>query len=141
MVGTVCIREELTYTAIDIDFTDKNTHRNLVINDDYGAIMAAISHSGMLLASKGAEGGEAEEEFDDFISPEDDEMDGGENEEKKRKRHAHLHFKPFNTFKTLKDWHFSLKHGEQVECLAIGSGWCAVATDFGYIRVFSVEGV
>ena len=28
-----------------------------------------------------------------------------------------------------------------MECLAIGSGWCAVATDFGYIRVFTIEGV
>ena len=28
-----------------------------------------------------------------------------------------------------------------VECLALGTGWCAVATDFDYIRVFSNDGI
>lgn len=142
MVGTVCLREELTYTAVDVDFTDKQTHRNLLINDDYGTIMVAIGHSGMLLASKG-EGGE-DEDMDDFIRPDDEDIDmidGEGDEEKKRKKYAHLLFKPFNTYKSLKDWHFALKHSEQVECVATGSGWCAAATDFGYIRVFSHEGV
>jgi chromosome transmission fidelity protein 4 len=145
MVGTVCLREELAYTSVDVDFTDKQLHRNIVINDDYGAVISVLNHSGMILASKGVENPD-EEEMDDFIRPDDEDIDmedGGEggNEEKKRKRHAHLHFKPFNTWKNLKDWHFALKHGEQVEALAIGSGWCAAATDFGYIRVFSIEGV
>lgn len=68
-------------------------------------------------------------------------IDDADKEEKNRKRYSHLLFKPFNTYKNVKEWHFALKHGEQVENLAIGSGWCAVATDFGYIRVFSTEGV
>lgn len=141
MVGTVCLREELSYTAVDVDFTDKHNHRNVVINDDYGAVMVSISNAGMLLASKG-EGGE-EDDMDDFIRPDDEDIDmeDGENDEKKRKKYAHLLFKPFNTWRNMKDWHFALKHGEQVECLAMGSGWSAVATDFGYIRVFSNEGV
>ena len=68
--------------------------------------------------------------------------DNGEGaDEKRRKKYSHVQFKPFNTWKNLKDWHFSLKYGEQVECLAVGAGWCAAATDFGYIRVFSIEGV
>jgi hypothetical protein len=144
MIGTVCLREELSYTAIDVDFTDKNAHRNIIINDDFGAIMCSIGHSGMLLASKGTDTGMEDEEMDDFISPEDDEdveMAGADNEEKKRKRHAHIQFKAFNTYKNIKDWHFALKNGEQVECLALGSGWAAAATDYGYIRVFSSEGV
>lgn len=105
--------------------------------------MASIGYSGMILASKGAESPEGEDEMDDFIRPDDEDidMDDPDREEKKRKKHAHIKFKPFNTYKTVKDWHFTLKYNEQVECLAIGSGWCAVATDFGYIRVFSIEGV
>jgi hypothetical protein len=137
MVGTACLREELSYTSVDVDFTDKNTHRNLVINDDYGTVMVSLGHAGMLMASKGTLEGIEEEELDEFI----DEDINMEDESKKRKRHAHILFKPFNTWKSLKDWHFALKHGEQVECLAMGSGWCAVGTDFGYIRVFSNEGI
>jgi hypothetical protein len=139
MVGTVCIRQELNYIALDVDFTDKQAHRNIIINDDYGAIMVALGHAGMLIASKGAD----DEEMDDFIRPDDEDIDmeNAEDEEKKRKKHAHLLFKPFNSHKNLKDWHLALKHSEQVECVAIGSGWAAAATDFGYIRVFSHEGI
>ena len=108
-----------------------------MINDDYGTVMVSLSYAGMLMASKGTDEGVEEEELDGFI----DEDMNMEDEDKKRKRHSHLLFKPFNSWKSLKDWHFSLKHGEQVECLAMGSGWCAAATDFGYIRVFSTEGV
>lgn len=105
--------------------------------------MTALSNAGMLLASKGADNGE--EDMDDFIRPDDEDIDMDDdaagNEEKKRKKHSHIHFKPFNSWKNVKEWHFALKHGEQVECLVQGSGWCAAATDFGYIRVFSTEGV
>ena len=84
MVGTVCLREELSYTAIDVDFTDKHTYRNIIVNDDYGAVLATLGHSGMLIASKGTENVE-NEELDDFIRPdgEDDiDMDdAAENEE------------------------------------------------------------
>lgn len=143
MIGSVVLRDELAYTSVDVDFTNKQLHRNIVINDDFGVIMASVGYSGMILASKGAENEDGEEDMDDFIRPDDEDidMDDPEREEKKRKKYAHIQFKPFNTWKTIKDWHFALKHNEQVECLAIGSGWCAAATDFGYLRVFSVEGV
>lgn len=97
--------------------------------------MAALNYSGMLLASKGQES-----DLDNY--EEDDEgMEVDENDEKNRKKYSHIYFKPFNVWKNQKDWHFALKHGEQVECLALGTGWCAVSTDFGYIRVFSTEGI
>ena len=41
----------------------------------------------------------------------------------------------------MKSWNYELKHGESAECLAIGSGWCAVQTNFNYIRIFSTEGI
>ena len=74
MVGTVVLREELAYTSVDVEFTNKQLHRNLVINDDFGAIMSSISNSGMILASKGAEqdGGE---DMEDFIRPDDEDID------------------------------------------------------------------
>jgi len=143
MVGTVVLREELAYTSIDVDFTNKQHHRNIVINDDFGIIMCSIGYSGMLLASKGAEGAEGEEDMDDFIRPDDEDidMDDPDKDAKKRKKNAHIQFKPFNTYKNIKDWHYTLQYGEQVESLAVGSGWCAAGTNFGYIRVFSYEGV
>lgn len=137
MVGTVCLRQEMSYTSIDVDFTDKQTHKNVVINDDYGAVMAVLSNSGLLIASKGTDDGADEEELEEFID-EDMEM---EDEEKKRRRYAHIYYKPVNTWKSSKDWHFKLQKREQVECLAMGSGWSVVATDFGYLRAFSNEGI
>ena len=66
-----------------------------------------------------------------------EEEEGG----KLNKKNSHIYFKPFNEWKNLKDWHYELKDGESAECLAMGSGWCAVHTDFGYIRIFSSDGV
>jgi len=92
MVGSVVLREELAYTSIDVDFTNKQLHRNIVINDDFGTVMASIGYSGMLLASKGSENEEGEEEMDDFIRPDDEDidMDDPEKEAKKKKKHAHI---------------------------------------------------
>jgi hypothetical protein len=57
-------------------------------------------------------------------------------------RNSHIYFKPFSELKkNLKEWHFELVDGESCECLAIGTGWCAVLTDFGYIRIFSMDGI
>jgi len=127
----------MTYTSIDVDFTDKQTHKNIVINDDYGATLAAISNSGLLIASRGTDEGAELEDLDEFID-EDMEM---EDEDKKRRRYSHILFRHANTWKTAKDWHYRLEKREQVEGLAIGAGWCVAATDFGYIRVFSNEGI
>lgn len=98
--------------------------------------MAALNYSGMLLASKGKES-----DLDNYEEDDEDDMEIDGNDEKKRSKYSHIYFKPFNTYKDVKDWHFALKHGEQAECLAVGAGWCAVATDFGYIRVFTSEGI
>jgi len=71
MVGTIALRQEFSFTAIDVEFTNKQLYRNIVINDDFGATMATLNFSGMLLASKGQESDlDAYEEDDD----EDDEM-------------------------------------------------------------------
>lgn len=84
MVGTVWVRNEVQYTSIDVEFTNKNFHRNLMFNDDYGAQMAAINYSGMILASK-AEAGDLDQYEDDEVEDDDDDMeiDGGSKEQKK----------------------------------------------------------
>jgi hypothetical protein len=55
MVGTIVMREELSFVSIDVDFMNKNFNRNFSINDDYGASMAVLSYNGMMLGSKGEE--------------------------------------------------------------------------------------
>ena len=97
-----------------------------------------MNYSGMVLASKAVES--------DLDNYEDDEEEEDvdmvdENDEKRRKKYAHIYYKPFNSYKSLKDWHYKLDQGENVDTLAMGSGWCAVATDMGYIRIFSCEGI
>jgi hypothetical protein len=52
MVGIVALREEVVYTSVDVEFSDKNFHRNLVINDDFGVSLAALNYTGLFLASK-----------------------------------------------------------------------------------------
>lgn len=97
--------------------------------------MAALNYSGMILASKAKE-----TDLDKYEEDEDEVMDGT-HENKKNKNNSHIYFRPFNEWKNLKDWHFELTDHESVDCLAIGTGWCAVATDFGYIRIFSNDGI
>jgi hypothetical protein len=52
MVGIVTLRSEFQYTSIDVEFANKNFHRNLVINDDFWISMAALNYTGLALASK-----------------------------------------------------------------------------------------
>jgi hypothetical protein len=60
---------------------------------------------------------------------------------KKRQRYAHIYYKPFSTYKNLNDWHYQLDLGENIESVALGTGWLAVITSIGYVRVLSTEGI
>ena len=50
-VGVVDIRNEFQYTVIDVEFMNRNFHRNLNINDDFNVTMASMNYNGVLLAS------------------------------------------------------------------------------------------
>ena len=66
MIGTVGVRHEFQYTTIDIEFTNKNFHRNLSIKDDFGVCMSAMNYSGAFLASRAEEKTEDEYEEDEM---------------------------------------------------------------------------
>jgi hypothetical protein len=87
--------------------------------------LATLSTNGALIASKG-------EEVD--LDQYEDDMD-------KMKYISQIKFIPFTSWNSIKAWSYDLPKGENAECLAIGNTWCAVATDLGYIRFFSIEGV
>ncbi|CDW81941.1 wd repeat and hmg-box dna-binding protein 1-like [Stylonychia lemnae] len=142
MVGTVTLREEFDYTSVDVDFSNKGFHRNLMFRDDYHFSMASMNYSGLALASEAEKVNEDDYEEDDL---EEDEMESdakkAEREQKKLRKHSHIYFKPFSQYKTLRDWHYQLDLGENIECLANGSDWVAIYTNLNYVRVFSNEGI
>ena len=70
-VGVVGLRSEFQYTVVDIEFTNRNFHRNLSINDDFGVCMAAMNYNGVLLASQAEQ--KDEDQYEDDIA-DDDEM-------------------------------------------------------------------
>ena len=102
MIGFVGVRHEFQYTVIDIDFTNKNFHRNLSINDDFGIKMAALNYTGILMASMAEE-----KNFDEY---EEDELESdGEdaaNTLAKRRKCSNIQFKALNEFKDIKEWSY-----------------------------------
>ena len=103
--------------------------------------MAALNYSGLIIASKGEEDDMDKYEDDDNLSNDDMDIDGNNKKKSKGKKNSHIYFKPFNENKNMKSWQFEFKDGENVECLALGTGWSVAFTDFGYIRVFSIDGI
>lgn len=95
IVGTVAKRVQNQYTSIDVDFTDRQFHRNLCLNDDFGASMCCMNYSGLLLGSKAEIQDQDQYEEDQEIK--ENEVD---------KKASHLYFKPFNDSKTTSDWHY-----------------------------------
>jgi len=54
----------MNYTSIDIEFSDRNFHRNLRINDDFNSCMAIMNYTGLVTASKRIQINEDEYEDD-----------------------------------------------------------------------------
>jgi hypothetical protein len=52
LMGTIALRQTQQFTSIDVEFSDKNFHRNLCINDDFGSSMAMMNYNGLVLANK-----------------------------------------------------------------------------------------
>lgn len=95
-MGTVALRQTKQYTSIDVEFSDKNFHRNICINDDFGSSMATMNYTGLALASKA-------ELVDLDAYEEDDEEKSQTGIDKKR---SSLYFKPFNEAKIGCEWHY-----------------------------------
>ena len=105
--------------------------------------MAALNYSGAIFASRAEEKTEDEYEDDgvDEDENEDDKVKKAAKEAAKRRKNSNILFQPFNEWKDVTSWNYELHNGESVECLAIGSGWCAAQTNFNYIRIFSNDGI
>mmetsp|Transcript_20075 Transcript_20075/g.27124 ORF Transcript_20075/g.27124 Transcript_20075/m.27124 type:complete len:104 (-) Transcript_20075:1309-1620(-) len=97
--------------------------------------MAALNYNGVLLASQAEEKNEDQYEDDDIVD------DMNEDDMFKRRKNSNIQYKPFNEWKDVKEWTYELMNGESAECLAVGSGWNAVLTNYNYIRIFSNNGI
>ena len=75
MVGTCSVRNELHYSTVDVEFTNRNFHKNLSIRDDFGVSMAAMNYSGVILASQTEEKNDDEYENDVVDDHDNDEVD------------------------------------------------------------------
>ena len=87
MVGTCIVRNELHYSTVDIEFTNKNFHKNLSIRDDFGVSMAAMNYSGVIMASEAEEKNDNEYE-DDVLDDDNLEVD----EMAKRRKNSNIIF-------------------------------------------------
>lgn len=129
----------MQFTSIDVEFTDRNFHRNFSINDDFNVSMACLNYSGLFIASKG----ERMQDLDNY--EEDEQIDKDEeklpDDQKIEKKRSYVFFKPCNEWKQLKDWHFKLDQGEYVDLIAQGTDWCACLTDQCHLRFFTQSGV
>lgn len=54
-IGIISLRKAQNFTSIDVEFSDKNFHRSICINDDFESSMASLNYTGMVLASKAEE--------------------------------------------------------------------------------------
>lgn len=111
-VGVIVSRQEVSHSAIQIDFHDTNLHRPVRFLDRYNYVAAALSSTGALFASARSDQGSST-----------------------------IFYKPFETWGNKSDWLFQLEGDESVVCCAVGKKWAAVSTDQNYLRVFSYSGL
>ena len=105
--------------SIDVEFHDISFHHSIHITNDFNYTMADLSSVCLLLASNG-----------------DDEADD-ELEHTK----ARLFCRLFNTWDSIKEWQIDLPKEEQIDTIAAGQTFVAIATSQLYLRIWTVGGI
>jgi hypothetical protein len=126
LIGSLAIREESDFSAIEVEFSNPTNKKKLVIVDNNNISMGILNNCGCVFARKS----------------EEDNMDEYEKDEKMddNKKKSMIQFKPIHTWTNLKDWFYFLPNGESVENMAIGVDWVAIYTDSFNIRIFNFSG-
>lgn len=128
LVGAVTSIYESSLRTIDISYADITNKKKITFIDTHEFSLAAMNHCGVFLASRVEE----EENIDEY-------------EKDDKKESCYLEFKSSSINALcgnikIKDWGMNLPSHEMPICLAIGAEWCAVYTDFGYLRCFTLNG-
>ena len=127
LVGTIILRKDNEFSFLDIDFSDKTFHKNVRTRDVYNISMGTMNYMGAILASKAESVNENEYE--------------NELEKDETKKCSYIQYKSFTYNYEAYDWIHKLQKNENVECVCIGSIWCAAATDFNFLRIFNLVGI
>jgi len=126
-IGSITLREEHEQgqNRIEIRFADVNgRNKQEAFADTDGYIMAALSHEGAIFATA---------------------MGDADDDDIRKPLGSKIHYHAFPAQQKLvganETFTASLPEGEEATNVAVGSGWCAVATTAGFLRVFSSTGV
>ena len=122
-IGNITSREENDSNRIEIRFANTmSQNKQEGFPDTDGYTMASLAYEGAIFASD-----------PEIVEPDDPTPPRG----------SVVHYHAFHGFLGGANESFSypLPSGEAVHCVAVGTGWCAVATSRGFLRVFSSTGV
>lgn len=98
LIGTIIVRRDNEYNFLDIDFSDKNFHKNIRTRDVYNFEMGDINYCGAIMASRFVP--QNENEYEDEIH----------NDE--TKKFSFIHFKCFSYLYEPIDWTVKLQKDE-----------------------------
>lgn len=122
MFGHLIMRENVSSTLIDVEYTLSDLPKRL-INNNLNYTMGCINYSGVLLASPG-------------VVRSEDEYDNEEMEEDHKT--SILYFK---AAQSLVEWTVRLPQDENISCICLGDNWSAAATNRQLIRLFTPQGL
>jgi hypothetical protein len=98
LTGSVTLRHDSGYSAIDVEFTNKTFHANISFKDNFGVSIAALNEKGVILANQIEYTREDEYE---------NELKGDE------KKLSHIMFRPLNyQVEEKKEWIITLPKEE-----------------------------
>jgi len=98
LIGSIVVRKDAEYNFLDIDFSDKNFHKNIRTRDMYNLEMGEMNYCGAIMASRAIEVND--NEYEDEIH--NDEM----------RQFSYIQFKCFSYIYEPCDWTLKLQKGE-----------------------------
>ncbi|KAJ3451000.1 wd repeat and hmg-box DNA binding protein [Anaeramoeba flamelloides] len=128
LIGSITKVVENSISSIQVNFMDKTRHRPLRLNDIYNLSLGALSHYGVFFASQ------PENKNNNNTNENNNNNDNNKFEEIQT---STLLFKPLESWSSHADWVYQLPKNENAIGLAVGNDFAAVATEKGYIRIFS----
>jgi hypothetical protein len=143
-VGSMVSREEATHSQIELQFADSTRHRKAMIRDHFNFTLGALGENACFLGARSVDASkmpipEPEEEDDDGTGIKKPKEDKAQPE---NSRPSVIAWRPHisATWAGNSEWTIRLPGNEEVECLAIGGNWGAVATNQQWVRIFSYSG-
>ncbi|KAJ6242490.1 wd repeat and hmg-box DNA binding protein [Anaeramoeba flamelloides] len=127
LIGSITKVVEESISSIQVDFMDKTRHRPLRLNDIYNLSLGALSHYGVFFASQP----------ENKTNKTNGNNNNNDNNKFEEIQTSTLLFKPLDSWSSHADWVYQLPKNENAIGLAVGNDFAAVATEKGYVRIFS----